>query len=1311
MKVVRFLIALCIPLFGVVNTNAQCDGNSDIIQDDHNVHLSGSVFPLVGNTFTATCSGKIKGVSFWTHRVPGTIGETSVTVELWSKPLSSARTNIKSRTLDIPFSNSPQEHYFEFESNLPQVASGELYAFRVVKGDDSQIIDFQNTAFTDIYTGGKFFWGPNWTTERPQSDWDLRFHIHYLDEVNPVARCRSITRTLGADGTVSILPDDINNGSTDAGSGISFKDISKSTFDCSDIGENTVTLFLRDIEDNPASCEATVTIVDNTGPILGCPDDITVYTHSGVPVVVTYDDNITYSDCSIEAPDGFTFLAARDGTSYFMSNNTVQAQNAQADAEALGGFVATVWDSDHNDRLRVAANNAGFTGPLLIGYSDAATEGFFRWHGTNSGYSNWREGEPNNDGDEDYVHLRGNGEWNDINRDSATRYILELSTPPTITRITGLASGSTFPVGVTTNTFQATDGSGNTGTCSFTVSVIPYESSVILDNGKLSITDIGNISNDEVILSNDGATLTISNLSSPAFTRGGPRRPNLTTVTVPLSSITAGIEFSGGGGVNTITFADELTLTGANNNISIKGISGYEQSGNINLDGSFTIAESPNAIIALHDLKVGNLSITANRIWDTGGPINISGTTTLKTSGTIRIAGGISNHQFGGAVSMEASNIVLFTAGGNTTFGAVTTTDATNVTNSIYISPGNMTFTDAVKTAGVSELLLRGDGFIQQTINGSITTNVLTLRGKNDGSTSAFLDSTNNDVSILETYSNNTLDVIDFKDINDLELSDFAVNEFSLTAKTFILSEDTKITKVGTRTGTFNGNINVVNTSTINPATINHNGGTITFNGLSNKFNAPLAYTSALGTTTKFNGNTTINNEGGNMIFGILNATGNFNINTPVTTLTEARFSDALTIVRGNLGTFLGGPVIIESGAAIEPGTIDATGLISTNSLTISSATFASNIKNDNSYSSLSVTGTVNLIDARIMLSGDLTMNSGDEVVLIANDKEDAIVGIFNNLPEGSLIQVGDFTAKISYVGGDGNDVSILPAILVKPSVFLQGAALNPNNGEESLMRDDLREVGLIPTTSPYSDNLVADASVFTVTGSDAIVDWVWVELRHKISNTVLVNSQSALLQRDGNIVAIDGMSDLSFYQSPDNYYVVIKHRNHLGIMSKAPIALSSTSSSVDFTKSSTQTYGTNAQTTFGMPTGVVGMWSGDADGDGNINFGFDNNKILLDLLLHPDNITFSSSFSLGDGYSDADLDLSGNISFQDEGNTLLLNVLVFPDNSSFNSSYGLFDAQLPIIITEKNAIDKVNIEAHKDIDQKINNILSNINK
>jgi 2-methylaconitate cis-trans-isomerase PrpF len=49
----------------------------------------------------------------------------------------------------------------------------------------------------------------------------------------------------------------------------------------------------------------------------------------------------------------------------------------------------------------------------------------------------------------------------------------------TVTQTAGLPSGSVFPVGTTTNTFQTTDGVGLTSTCSFTVTVVDNQNPVI----------------------------------------------------------------------------------------------------------------------------------------------------------------------------------------------------------------------------------------------------------------------------------------------------------------------------------------------------------------------------------------------------------------------------------------------------------------------------------------------------------------------------------------------------------------------------------------------------------------------------------------------------------------------------------------------------------------------------------------------------------------------------------------------------------------------------------------------------------------
>ncbi len=49
----------------------------------------------------------------------------------------------------------------------------------------------------------------------------------------------------------------------------------------------------------------------------------------------------------------------------------------------------------------------------------------------------------------------------------------------TVAQVGGLGSGATYPTGVTTNTFRATDGAGNSSTCSFTVTVVDNQAPTI----------------------------------------------------------------------------------------------------------------------------------------------------------------------------------------------------------------------------------------------------------------------------------------------------------------------------------------------------------------------------------------------------------------------------------------------------------------------------------------------------------------------------------------------------------------------------------------------------------------------------------------------------------------------------------------------------------------------------------------------------------------------------------------------------------------------------------------------------------------
>ncbi len=108
---------------------------------------------------------------------------------------------------------------------------------------------------------------------------------------------------------------------------------------------------------------------------------------------------------------------------------------------------------------------------VLIGLSDTASEGDFVWQdGSPVDYTNWDSGEPNDYNGEDYTEMRNSGVWNDVNN-SARHYIIEMPSELNIEQTEGLASGSVFPLGITTNSFKVTDASGNVTECSFTVNV------------------------------------------------------------------------------------------------------------------------------------------------------------------------------------------------------------------------------------------------------------------------------------------------------------------------------------------------------------------------------------------------------------------------------------------------------------------------------------------------------------------------------------------------------------------------------------------------------------------------------------------------------------------------------------------------------------------------------------------------------------------------------------------------------------------------------------------------------------------------
>ena len=406
----------------------------------------------------------------------------------------------------------------------------------------------------------------------------------------------------------------------------------------------------------------------------------------------------------------------------------------------------------------------------------------------------------------------------------------------------------------------------------------------------------------------------------------------------------------------------------------------------------------------------------------------------------------------------------------------------------------------------------------------------------------------------------------------------------------------------------------------------------------------------------------------------VITLNGDANINVEVgSTYTDAGAS-ALDNYDGDITN-----AIVIGGDTIDPNTLG-------------SYTITFNVSDAQGNAAIEVTRTVTIVDTTvpvITLNGDadislLAGNSYNDLGAMAIDNHDGDISsniIVVNPVDSNIPGIYTITYNVSDNAGNAalevtRTVTIIqPDITLDVTMFLQGA-YDASNG---LMRDDLRAAGLIPTSSPYTDTATTEATVFDTTGNNAIVDWVWIELRDKADNTAVAGAQSALLQRDGDVVATDGISSLSFDLDPDDYFVVIKHRNHLGAMSADAMRLDWTSTtSIDFTDSSTATFGAFAQAS--LTATENGLWTGDANADKEIQSVGNNSEAsaisnsILDPDVNPLGIVTQIILNI---YSNSDINMDGVLSLNDDNAIIPSNILSHNANSFTLSSY-IIEEQLP---------------------------------
>jgi hypothetical protein len=128
--------------------------------------------------------------------------------------------------------------------------------------------------------------------------------------------------------------------------------------------------------------------------------------------------------------------------------------------------------------------------------------------------------------------------------------------------------------------------------------------------------------------------------------------------------------------------------------------------------------------------------------------------------------------------------------------------------------------------------------------------------------------------------------------------------------------------------------------------------------------------------------------------------------------------------------------------------------------------------------------------------------------------------------------------------------------------------------------------------------------------------------------------------------MAADGAGTVRFDVLPGNYHVALRHRNHLGVMTQAPLVLSATPTTIDLTQAGSAIYSNG-----GAATRTIGavqvLWGGEVFRDGSLNYvGANNDRdpilVRVGATLPTNTVT---------GYFVEDVNMDGAVSYVGAGN------------------------------------------------------------
>jgi len=316
--------------------------------------------------------------------------------------------------------------------------------------------------------------------------------VAVLDQSPPTLQLQNGVVDLDNSGFVTVSATLFDNGSFD-NCGIVSWTVTPNTFNCSQIGQNMVTITATDLGGNTSTGTAILTVQDNIVPTLNCPSNIIT---GACNALVQFNAPQVFDNCTFNPAQLVQTNGQPSGT-IFPFGSTVQTFRYSDQAGNVGecSFIVTVDAGVGILNSSIPATCSGNCDGSATLTQISGTAANFLWSNGQSG-----------------PHLSGlcpgnytatiTDAYNCTQTQSVQISVLDIQPPslacpvniagsycaPTVYNqpnvndncpvnlanvqlISGLPSGTVFPVGNTVQTFSYTDGGGNTGQCSFTVSV------------------------------------------------------------------------------------------------------------------------------------------------------------------------------------------------------------------------------------------------------------------------------------------------------------------------------------------------------------------------------------------------------------------------------------------------------------------------------------------------------------------------------------------------------------------------------------------------------------------------------------------------------------------------------------------------------------------------------------------------------------------------------------------------------------------------------------------------------------------------